>query len=226
MPCELLFTAIEAGTLTTDVTEVDPLDAIQWAAVGIDPATIDFAFALDATPVWRIAHDAGFTGPVEITFHYDDDTLRPGAPETGLAVFHWNGGAWEQLATLSRDIAANRITVEATTFSPFVLGVRRSECSDGEDSDGDTKVDWPEDEGCRDLGWPTERPQCSNGGDDDGDGKIDHDGGPTGAPADPQCAGKPWRDLEAKSASECGLGAELALVGAALLVLARSRRRS
>lgn len=64
------------------------------------------------------------------------------------------------------------------------------ECSDGEDSDGDGLIDFPNEPGCSDLADNDETddcpagvgcPSCSNGVDDDGDLLIDF-------PADPGCA--------------------------------------
>jgi hypothetical protein len=57
-------------------------------------------------------------------------------------------------------------------------------------------------------------PQCSNGIDDDGDGAIDF-------PADSRCTG-PLDDDEARNPG-CGLGAEIALALAALMVTRRRR---
>jgi len=70
--------------------------------------------------------------------------------------------------------------------------------------------------------------QCNDGADNDGDAKIDYDGGLSAlgyvaAEADPQCAGKPWKDRERKQGG-CGLGAELVLLLAPLFWLHRRRR--
>jgi hypothetical protein len=107
-----------------------------------------------------------------------------------------------------------------------------------EDADGDGISDPPGDPGCRLDG--AEAPACQDGISNDGDGLIDFDGGqsihgacgggtcppgvsdPDGdgvADPDPQCAGKPWKNVEARNAS-CGLGWELSL---ALLGLRRLR---
>lgn len=98
------------------------------------------------------------------------------------------------------------------------------------------------DPGCLDPGWPFEAPLCQDGVDNDGDGLVDSDGGqsiwgtctgsPGGCPAevsdpdgdgvansDPHCAGRPWKNVEAKRA--CGLGFELALLVPGLLWLRR-----
>jgi cysteine-rich repeat protein len=94
--------------------------------------------------------------------------------------------------------------------------IENGPCDDGIDNDGDGLVDFGEDPGCQTASSPKENPKCDDGIDNDGDGKIDWDGGGLGLP-DPQCVNNPWRD---KEAAGCGLGAELALLLAAL----RARR--
>jgi hypothetical protein len=106
-------------------------------------------------------------------------------------------------------------------------------CGDGFDNDGDGGTDFldtngdgisdpPGDPGCRSLVWKFEAPQCDDDVDNDGDGGVDWDGP---GPADPQCAGKPWRNSEWSSRG-CGIGFELALLLPLLSVVAgRSVRR-
>lgn len=71
-----------------------------------------------------------------------------------------------------------------------------------------------------DTGWDP-RPECWNSIDDDGDGRVDWDGGGAGQP-DPQCIHRPWRDREAHR-GRCGLGFELALPLAGLLLRRKTR---
>lgn len=71
-----------------------------------------------------------------------------------------------------------------------------------------------------DTGW-NPRPECRNWIDDDGDGRVDWDGGGAGQP-DPQCVNRPWRDREARN-GRCGLGFELALPLAGLLLRRKTR---
>jgi hypothetical protein len=104
---------------------------------------------------------------------------------------------------------------------------RRWPCDNGKDDDGDGLADFPADPGCNNLIAPRENPQCQDGLNNDGQFGIDFDGGfsVTGVPGptDPQCAGRPWWNKEAKS-GYCGLGAEALLV---VIPVAwwRSRRR-
>jgi hypothetical protein len=96
-------------------------------------------------------------------------------------------------------------------------------CNDGADNDGDGAVDHRDDPGCYSERALREDPECQNGLDDDGDGRVDFDGGaaaglsPPTAP-DTQCARAEGRE---QSAASCGLGAEIAVVAAAL---SRGRR--
>ena len=96
-------------------------------------------------------------------------------------------------------------------------------CDDGADNDGDGGIDHRPsgggDPACQSPTSPREDAKCDDDVDNDGDGRIDWDGG-NGAIADPECAGKAWRNSESPS---CGLGAELALLLPALAALRRTR---
>jgi hypothetical protein len=92
-------------------------------------------------------------------------------------------------------------------------------CDDGADNDGDGGVDHHATQGDPACQTPTstrEDAACDDDADNDGDGRIDWDGGSSAATPDPQCAGKPWRNNERPNS--CGLGAELLLPLALLLV--------
>ena len=111
-------------------------------------------------------------------------------------------------------------------------------CENGLDDDGDGLVDFSPtpgagDPGCMGPSSSLENPQCQDGINNDPtqDALIDFDGGvAAGLPPeqqtgpDPQCAGAPWRDLEAavQVSSGCGIGPELTLL---LLGFAALRRR-
>lgn len=83
-------------------------------------------------------------------------------------------------------------------------------CANGLDDDGDGLADLA-DPGCANASAPREDPQCNNGRDDDHDGRIDL--------ADPNCSSPAGSERGA-----CGIGAELALLLAAVRLLrARSR---
>jgi hypothetical protein len=110
-------------------------------------------------------------------------------------------------------------------------------CDDGFDNDGDGNADSPNDPGCKEPTWHTERPQCQDGLDNDGTLGTDFDGGvsvlglgngdPNGA--DPQCTSA-WKNQEATvsgggGGGGCGVGPELAPALGGLLWLIRRRLR-
>jgi hypothetical protein len=102
---------------------------------------------------------------------------------------------------------------DASESSPLLV------CDDGLDNDGDNLIDFPADSGCTDVLDLSEEMDCSDGLDNDSDGLIDY-------PDDPNCLFA-WGDGESwVFYPVCGLGAELALVLAPLLLLARRRGRS
>ncbi len=55
--------------------------------------------------------------PATVTIPYSDAELE-GVDENGLVIYHWNGAAWEPLAT-KVDVANNILTATTTSFSPF-----------------------------------------------------------------------------------------------------------
>lgn len=127
-----------------------------------------------------------------------------------------------------------RTSIPSVPFFPAIatLDIRftgdppAAACSNGIDDDGDGLIDFGSDPACQTPDFPRENAKCQDGQDNDGDGKIDFDGGawfnggvPLTAP-DPQCVGRPGRDRE--TPDSCGLGAELALL---LAALAHARRR-
>jgi hypothetical protein len=104
------------------------------------------------------------------------------------------------------------IGVDETEGSPAVPA-----CGDGIDNDGDGLVDFPDDPGCHDRRQALEDPECNDGVDNDGDLLTDY-------PEDPNCLFT-WADDESfVFYPVCGLGAELALFLAPLLLLAWGRR--
>ena len=72
--------------------------------------------------LWQFNSSGNIGGPTDFTLAYDPATLG-GIPAEDLQVYHYNSsGTWEQLQVLSRDLLANTITVQTTSFSPFVIG--------------------------------------------------------------------------------------------------------
>ena len=111
-------------------------------------------------------------------------------------------------------------------------------CDDGLDNDSDGLVDFSPtpgagDPGCMGPSSTLENPQCQDGINNDPaqDALIDFDGGAAaGLPPeqqtglDPQCAGAPWRNMEASvPPASCGIGPELTLLVLGLAALRRRR---
>jgi hypothetical protein len=111
-------------------------------------------------------------------------------------------------------------------------------CDDGLDNDSDGLVDFSPtpgagDPGCMGSSSTLENPQCQDGINNDPaqDALIDFDGGAAaGLPPeqqtglDPQCAGAPWRNMEASvPPPSCGIGPELTLLVLGLAALRRRR---
>ncbi len=109
----------QGGTLTADY-EPTPLDELTSEMV----QSMDFILASDPLQMWHLEFDGEFDGTAAVTFCYDDTCLFPGYPEASLEIFHRNdANIWEMLPKLNQDLLANTITVEATDFSPMVIGV-------------------------------------------------------------------------------------------------------
>jgi hypothetical protein len=172
------------------------------------------------------AASTGWTRGVEvspITFTVEDGSGVPppacatGGCDAAEAAPRWAGPVvydWPFAWATVDPVPGFRRTAPRTEFLPGYLAARAPyACRDAYDNDGDGAIDTA-DPGCADADDPSEGSsvQCDDGLDNDGDGWVDLD--------DPQCAG-PSDDRESGQRG-CGLGAELALVGA---LLARARRR-
>jgi hypothetical protein len=125
-----------------------------------------------------------------------------------------NGPAVGSIVAFGEDAAGEIYVVD---IAGELFRLKRAECGDGVDNDGDGAGDFPADPGCSSANAPYENPECDDGVDNDGDLKIDWDG----APPDPQCT-TPWK-REKKVG--CGLGFELAPLLGLLLALRRRAGR-
>jgi hypothetical protein len=109
------FTSIDdEGILSVDPLDINDLTPEEQAAV-------DFLAPTNPVSLWDIDFDGSFTGPVELTFNYDDTSLL--VPESELRIYHRNNqGEWSMLPVVDHDMDANTLTVRTDSFSPFALG--------------------------------------------------------------------------------------------------------
>ena len=86
-----------------------------------ETAAINFVAPTNPITLWNIDFDGTFTGPVSLTFNYDESSLL--IPEEQLRIFHRNIlGEWEMLPVIEHDMDANKLTVQTDSFSPFAMG--------------------------------------------------------------------------------------------------------
>lgn len=79
------------------------------------------AFLTLAGQTWDIGFTGDFMGLTTLTFGYDESAIPAGTSEDALEIWHWTGTAWESLGGI-RNTSLNTITVETSSFSPFLLG--------------------------------------------------------------------------------------------------------
>ena len=115
-------------------------------------------------------------------------------------------GVREGLTAFVLDIAGTALT-KTTTASGESRAVKKAQCSDGVDNDGDGRIDFPADPGCSSSTDDSEADSddsgtrgdddaaCNDGIDNDGDGRIDF-------PSDPGCSSA-RDDSEAGGGTEC-----------------------
>lgn len=70
---------------------------------------------------WDVSTTASFEDSITVTFPYDDSGLTS-EQEAGLRLFHWEGGAWQDVTVLPVDTVNNKITGKVSSLSPFVVG--------------------------------------------------------------------------------------------------------
>lgn len=72
--------------------------------------------------VWNLRYTGTHNGRIRLTFAYDPALIPPGFDESGLTMYHFHDGAWEQMVG-QVDESRHTITVTTETLSPFMLGV-------------------------------------------------------------------------------------------------------
>ena len=107
------------GTLTgnySTTTAANLAQTIGAAAAG----QINFALAGTTVQLWDVQFTGVLQGTNTVVFHYDP-TLIGSTPESDLRIEHFVNGAWVVPAGEVVDTVAHTITVQADSFSPFVL---------------------------------------------------------------------------------------------------------
>jgi Right handed beta helix region len=100
------------------------------------------------------------------SFQAIENVTTDGTGHADFTVPIFEGGFITALATDPEDN-----TSEFSNCIPVAPAPR--ECADGVDNDGDGRVDFPSDRGCRSAADPSERTDCDDGVDNDGDGFVD-----------------------------------------------------
>lgn len=70
------------------------------------------------------ASGATLSTPATVSIAYDAGKLPAWATPSDLALYHYNGSAWELLPNLTIDSTAKTISARTTSFSPFTVGLR------------------------------------------------------------------------------------------------------
>jgi hypothetical protein len=84
--------------------------------------SLDFPHPGERTMIWELTADRTITDTLTVRFAYDPALLDPATDEALLRVYHYENGRWV-LPPQTIDTAANAISVQATSLSPFALGL-------------------------------------------------------------------------------------------------------
>ena len=107
------------GSFTSEYIQV-PQNDLDDLLGGINSGAANFAIGYDPVQLWDINFDGEFSGPVEVTFGYDDTNLTL-QQEQNISIWHFEDNEWVSLPKIGIDTTANTVTVITTSFSPFVL---------------------------------------------------------------------------------------------------------
>lgn len=83
-----------------------------------------FTFLTPGEPaqIWELSFSGVFSASVSLTFGYDPTILPPGFDESGLCLYQFTGGAWQQLTSVV-DPVLHTIAVTTDSLGAFALGV-------------------------------------------------------------------------------------------------------
>ena len=109
------------GTCFSDFSRADQDEVATRIAQGEFSA---FTFQTPSQPaqLWKVEFSGTYTGAINVSFGYDVTLLPPGFDASGLAIYHFTGGAWVKLPG-TVNTATHTITVSTTTLGVFALGV-------------------------------------------------------------------------------------------------------
>lgn len=123
--CEILFDQVDApGTLAAHYGYGTSANFA--VAFLPDPDALDDVG--DSLPdgdlqYWSLDLDGQVSGPIDLTFQYDPDSLPDGIALSDLVVLHFGPDGWETLSPTAHDTVNHLLTVQTDSLSPFVLGV-------------------------------------------------------------------------------------------------------
>lgn len=111
----------QEGTFFGEESEADDGEINERIADG-EFVLPNFAEPGGLSQVWNLQYTGTYTGKIKLVFAYDPALLPVGFDQNRLTIYHYHGGAWEQLVGLV-DPVAHTITVMTDSLSPFMLGV-------------------------------------------------------------------------------------------------------
>lgn len=93
------------------------------AILGATPySQINFNVPTSTARYWSLNFTGNVIGGGQLTFAYNQASLG-GLDEAALQIYHYtSAGVWQPLSVITRNPAADTITVRTDSFSPFLLG--------------------------------------------------------------------------------------------------------
>ena len=108
------------GTCFSDFARADQEELAVRIAQG-EFAAFTFQTPSQPAQLWDVSFNGTYTGAIHVNFGFDPTLLPAGFDETGLAVYHFSGGAWAKLPG-TVDPLVHSIAVSTPTLGVFALG--------------------------------------------------------------------------------------------------------